>query len=559
MNLDAWVQRRFKRVEHSTADLHDYQTAAEQFAYDNEFSALWLDTGLGKSAVILRLIYRLILNGLTSPVLIIAPKRVATVTWPDELAEWSFGAPLTYEIIRDEAMVESVNRSGQVARKAITSGAMGREHLAKAEEKARRKAAREEMDENETEALVKGALDAEVLRLIEDVRTRAASLAVRNMLIDRPAQIYLINRDQVEFLVDAFRGDWPFRTVIIDESSCLKNHRTNRWKALWKVRPLIDRMHELTATPAAEGYLWLFGQITLLDRGDRFGLVFTKYAERYFTQNKWTRKYELREGAEKEISDLVADIALPMKQEDYLDLQQPITSPIKVRLSDEAMALYRQMEEDFVLELPSGAEVEAETAAALSQKLSQLASGVVYDNVLEEKPDGTFKKKRVVHHVHDDKIDALRELEEELDGEHMLVSYYHQSSVERILAAFPQARELDKDGKRIAEWNKGKIKMLLIHPMSAGYGLNLQRGGRHIVFFDPVYSLEAYYQTYRRLARQGQKGIVIIHQLVTTGTIDDVVFDCLREKKDVQDEFFKLVARLRRKLALARQPDVDAI
>lgn len=520
MSLAAYVADRFSDVKLGEENLHGYQSMMEQFAYENPFSALWADTGLGKSATMLKLIHRLVTNEETGPVLVIGPRRVVEVTWPDEIREWRFAAPLTHTIIRDDTLTDTINKAGQAARREAKLNGHGKE-----------------------------AADA----IVREARQAASRKAVRDMMRKRPASIYLIHREQIEFLVEAFERDWPFSTVIIDESSCLKDHKTNRWKALWRVRPLIKRMHQLTATPAAESYLYLFAQITLLDRGERLGKSFTKYAQQYFTQNKYTMKWAPREGAVEEITAKVSDICVVLKQEDYLDLQQPVTVQHHVQLDDKQTSLYRTMENDFVVELDDGTEVEAETAAALSQKLLQMASGVLYDTVLEEVGPDVLRKRRVVHQLHDHKLDALAQLEEELNGESMLVSYCHQSSLDRILDRFPHAKAMDKEGKLIKEWNKGKVKMLLIHPQSDAHGLNLQKGGRHVVFFDLPFSYEQYYQLYRRLARQGQQLLVVIHQLIARGTRDEDVAEILCNKGDVQEVFFKLIMKMRRRRARERQ------
>jgi SNF2 family DNA or RNA helicase len=557
----ARVRRMFSQVKLTLKDLHQYQIDAEKFLYENPFSALFLDTGLGKTAILLRLINRLVVNNECKRVLIIAPQRVANVTWPDEIAQWSFSAWISHTIIRDDDLVDSINKAGQLSRRLIKTDGHGAGRIALAKKRSRVKAFDDALEMGLDSSYVQKQIsEAEKIvekKLVKKDRLVEAQKAVRRMLVERPAKIYLIHKEQVEFLVEAFGRDWPFDTVIIDESSSLKDHTTKRWKALWKVRPLIKRMHQLTATPAAEGYQYLFAQIVLLDRGKRFGTTVTKFREKFFNQNFYTKKWEIREGSQDDITKLIADLCLVMKQEDYLDLEQPVVVKKKIHLSETQMAVYRKMEDDFLIEMEDGTVVEAETAAALSQKLLQMASGVVYDNILEEQENGDIKKRRVVHHLHDDKIDALRQLEEEINGESMLIAYYHKSSLDRIMKAFPDAKPMDKAGKLIKEWNKGKVKKLLIHPMSDAHGLNLQKGGRHVVFFDLPWSYENYYQLYRRLARQGQKFLVMIHQLIAVGTIDEVVAECLDDKRDSQEIFFKMITAMRRRKAKNQRSTLD--
>lgn len=334
--------------------------------------------------------------------------------------------------------------------------------------------------------------------------------------------------------------------------NCLKDHTSNRFKAMRKVRPLLKRMIQLTATPAAETYLHLFPQIFLLDEGERFGRHVTKFQQRYFTQNRYTYKWELRPGAEEEIAAKIADIALTLKAEDYLALEKPVMLMEKITLSADAMALYRKMEEDFLITLPNGAEIEAETAAALSQKLGQMSSGVVYQTLLEAGTGGNFKRSRVVHLLHDDKIEKLATIVEEAQGDPLLVSYWHESSLARLKQAFPKAVVMDKKGTCIKPWNAGKIEILLIHPASAGHGLNLQHGGRRIVFFDIPWSLGLYLQLIGRLARQGQKRTVFVHHLIAAGTLDEEVIKVLSEKRDAQDLLFRLLKRMRARLTRSK-------
>lgn len=514
--LQKWIDKTFAKVELWLKDLHDYQDTASDFMWDNPFSALFIDTGLGKTGSALHLIYRLLMDGQTDPVLVIGPGRVVEVTWPDEISKWSFSSFIKYEVIKSEELVAQLTRvSNQVSRREKING---------------------------TSKELKAAL-------IKDARAKEARRLVRGMMVDRPADVYAINREAVEFLVDAFGRDWPFKTVIVDESSCLKDHTTNRWKALWKVRLLIRRMHQLTATPTTEGYIFLFAQITLLDAGKRFGKNFKKWSDKYFTQCKYTRKWSMREGADTEIMESISDICMVLRD----DSPKPDFVVHPVNISEQERALYASMERDFIVELPDGTEVEAETAAALNQKLAQMASGVLYEDILEEDLDGNFQKRRVVHKIHDEKILALKQLQEELNGESMLVAYYHQSSLDRLLAAFPEAKVLDKKGALIKDWNKGKIPILLLNPQSGAHGLNLQKGGRHCVFFDLIWSEELHYQFWRRLARQGQELLVVVHYLIVRNTIDELFLECLENKRDMQEVFFKMLNRIRARLRRAMQ------
>lgn len=557
---DARIQAAFAGCLRDRDAMHDYQESAVEFLKLNPFSALFVDLGLGKSVISLTTILDLVREFETDCTLVIAPLRVANETWPTEIGQWRHTAALSAHRIRDEELVERVNEAGAEARELLKRfGAdadevqtfIRRHRTLELRRKAKklgyggpdiRRYGAKHIDA----AMGAPVSPAERKLYVQDCRRRAAAVAVREQKARNPASIYIINREQVEFLVEAWGRDWPYDTVFIDESSSLKDHRTKRWKALKKVRPFMRRMHQLTATPAAETYLHLFGQIYLLDRGERLGKSFTEFTETYFKHNKYDYSYKLLPGAEEAIAAKISDICLTMKAEDYLSLEKPVMLVRNVRLSEREQNLYTTMERDSIVEL-NGVEIEAETAAALSAKLLQLASGVLYDTQLMQDPiTEEFEKIKTVHPVHEHKIGSLQELQEEVGGESLLVAYHFKSSLERLQRAFPEAVVMDREGKVVKQWNSGKIKMLLVHPQSAGHGLNLQHGGRHVVFFDLPWSLELYLQLIGRLARQGQQKVVYVHHLVAQGTIDEVVLDCLLQKRDAQDVLFRLLKRLRK-------------
>lgn len=514
---------KFIDVIRTFDDMHPYQHKAVKFLLDNPFSALFIDLGLGKSIISLTTIVHLVKSmSLKGHVLVIAPIRVANETWPTEIGLWEHTAPLSYVNIRDEILVKTINAAGDAERKKATL------ELKRDVERTQYTRERKRLTEDR----------------VEKVRLIASKKAVREQMVRCKGTIHLINREQIEFLVSAWGRDWPYQTVFIDESSCLKDHKTNRFKALAKIRPLITRMHQLTATPAAETYLHLFAQIYLLDLGKRFGKSYNKFTEKYCTYNQYSRKYTFRAGAKDEIANLISDITLTMKAEDYLNLEKPVPLIDKVKLSKHEKELYDKLEKDFVVELDNGVEIEAETAAALSQKLLQMSSGVLYDTKLVADEWNDLKEVLTVHSIHDHKIDKLKLIVEESENEPILVSYHFKSSLDRLLKAFPKAVKMDKQGECIKKWNKGEIPMLLIHPMSGGHGLNLQQGGRRIVFFDIPWSLELYQQLIGRLARQGQKFVVFVHHLVAEGTLDEAVVECLGEKCDAQELLFSILKKL---------------
>lgn len=389
--------------------------------------------------------------------------------------------------------------------------------------------------------------------------------AKKEDLVKQRTSVHFINREQLEWLVYFWKDAWPYRRVFVDESSSLKDHTSKRFKALAKVRNtpgLITRLHLLTATPAAETYIHLFTQMYLLDLGQRLGKNITAYRERYFTYNKYSMKYKLRPGAEEEILAKIADVCLVMKAKDYLSRAEPTVLQRKVTLEPAQLALIKKLEKDFIITLTDGTEIEAKTAAILSSMLLQMASGSVYETQLVEDFDtDDLKKVKKVHSIHDHKIVALKEIFEEAQtqGEPLLVAYYFQSSLAKLRKAFPNATVMDNGGKCIKPWNAGKIPMLLIHPQSAGHGLNLQHGGHTLIFFDLIYSLEYYLQTIGRIDRQGQANPVIVQLMIAEGTRDQDVAAALVQKQDAQEMLFVILKRLIRAMRKAARSIDNAI
>ncbi len=349
--------------------------------------------------------------------------------------------------------------------------------------------------------------------------------------LNTPADLYIINRENVVWLVDYYRNSWPFDMVVVDESSSFKSHNAKRFKALASVGPRIDRMVELTGTPSPNGLNDLWSQLFLLDEGERLGKRYTQFRERYFQPDKrgadgMVYSYEAKPGTEESILQKISDICISMKAEDYLQLPAVTCHQIPVVLDAKAEKAYRELERKMVLELPEEEEISVTSAAALSNKLLQLANGAIYD------------EDRNIHEIHGCKIEAFLELVESLQGKPALVFYNYQHDRIRILKA------LEKSGLRVRElktagdeddWNAKKIDILLTHPASSAYGLNLQEGGNHVVWFGLTWNYELYTQANKRLHRQGQTERVIIHHLVCEGTRDEDVMTALERKDDVQE------------------------
>ena len=370
------------------------------------------------------------------------------------------------------------------------------------------------------------------------------SQAKRIRALNTPADLYVINRENVCWLVDYYRNAWPFDMVVIDESSSFKSHSAKRFKALAGISSRISRMVELTGTPSPNGLADLWSQVYLLDGGERLGKRYSQFRERYFQPDKrgadgMIYSYEAKPGTEESILAKISDICISMKAEDYLELPDLTYHEIPVELDKKSWKAYQDLERKMILELPEDDElISVTSAAALSNKLLQLANGAVYD------------EDRQVHEVHDCKIEAFLELVESLQGKPVLVFYNYQHDRERILKA------LAKSGLRIRElkttqdeddWNAGRIDILLTHPASSAYGLNLQQGGNHVIWFGLTWNYELYTQANKRLHRQGQVNKVIIHHLVSTGTRDEEVMTALKRKDDVQNWVMEsLKARIRR-------------
>lgn len=362
-------------------------------------------------------------------------------------------------------------------------------------------------------------------------------MATREAALRADADIYIVNRDVVKWLVSYYRDKWPFDMVVIDESSSFKNPASQRFKALRKVRPLIQRVVLLTGTPAPNGLMDLWSQLYLLDRGERLGRTLTEYRERYFRPGQQSGyvvySYDLRPGADKEIYGRIGDICVSMRSEDYLTLPPLLQNVVRVELPNEALERYREMEKELVLSI-GDTDITAVSAAALTNKLLQMANGAVYDTEGE------------VVRIHDAKLEALDEIISCNEGKSVMVIYSYRHDLERLRGKYPKAREL-KTAEDICDWNAGRIPLLLVHPQSAGHGLNLQHGGHIAIWYGLTWSLEAYQQTNKRLHRPGQSESVVLHHLVAKGTIDEDVMRALEGKAAGQESMLEAVkARIER-------------
>ena len=454
---------------------HEYQKYATNFIEANAVSALLIDMGLGKTVITLTALNDLLFDSFTArKVLIIAPLRVALVSWPDELRKWKHLANLTYSIV----------------------------------------------------------IGTELERL---------------SALRKNADIYIINRENLEWLVMRSGHTFDFDTVVIDELSSFKNGRSKRHKALMQVRPYIKRIIGLTGTPAPNGLMDLWAEFKVLDSGVRLGRFITHYRNEYFVPDKRNGmvvfSYRPQKGAEERIYSRVDDITISMKAIDHLDMPKLVEVSRTVELSTKEMKVYRELGQEMVMQL-KGEEISSVNAAVLTNKLLQIANGSIYSDSGDS----------VV--VHDRKLDALEDLVEEANGKPLLVAYWFRSDLTRIRDRLDELKvsyaTLDK-ADNIRKWNDRELSVGLIHPASAGHGLNLQSGGNTIVWFGLTWSLELYQQTNARLYRQGQneKSVVIIH-IIAKGTMDERVLDALRCKNATQT---KLVDALRVELGKEAKTD----
>ena len=380
--------------------------------------------------------------------------------------------------------------------------------------------------------------DLDVSVIVGDAKTRTAA-------INRPAMVYIINRENTKWLVEYYEKNgrrWDFDCVVIDELSSFKNHQSQRFKWLRKIRPYVKRWVGLTGTPTSNGLMDLWAEIGILDGGERLGRFIGRYREAYFrpgAMNPHTGvvyQYTIRPGAEEQIYRKISDITISMKALDYLKMPEYVSVTHEVQMSPAERDIYDRMKNDLIIPLEGG-DIDAVNAASLSNKLLQMSNGAVYD------------ENQSVRLIHQRKREMLEDLIEAANGQPVLVAYWFRHDKARIQEYLKsigcETREI-KESKDIQDWNAGKIPVALIHPASAGHGLNIQDGGHILIWFGLTWSLELYMQANARLWRQGQKNTVTIHHIITKGTVDEDVMAAL-EAKDVTQE--KLIAAVKARLS----------
>ena len=378
-----------------------------------------------------------------------------------------------------------------------------------------------------------------------DVSVIVGTAKERIAAVNRNALIYVINRDTVKWLVEYHEKNgqrWPYDMVVIDELSSFKNHQSQRFKALRRVRPYVKRFVGLTGTPTSNGLMDLWAEIGILDGGERLGKFIGRYQDMYFkpaSMNPRTGvvdKYAPKPGAEEQIYECISDITISMKALDYLDMPDCVSVTHEVVMDEKERKLYETLKNDLIIPLENG-DIDAANAAALSNKLLQMANGAVYD------------ENRAARVIHNRKLEMLEDLIESANGQSVLIAYWFKHDrariVEYLKALGYDPREI-KGSQDIQDWNDGKIPVALIHPASAGHGLNIQDGGHILIWFGLTWSLELYQQTNARLWRQGQTEVVTIHHIVCKDTVDEDVMKALTEKNVTQE---KLIAAVRARLS----------
>ena len=357
------------------------------------------------------------------------------------------------------------------------------------------------------------------------------SVTERKEALKKKAHIYLINRENVSWLIEDSGHPFDFDMVVIDELSSFKSYQAKRFRSLLKVRPKVKRIVGLTGTPSSNGLMDLWAEFRVLDLGKRLGRFITHYRNNYFQPDKRNGmviySYKPLPGAEDAIYEQISDMTISMKAVDHLNMPECIFNEVRVTLSDTEKDKYDTLRDDLILSI-GDSEIDAANAASLSNKLSQMANGAVY------------RADQSVQEIHDHKLDALEDLIEAANGKPVLVAYWFKHDLERIKARF-EVREI-KSSKDITDWNDGKIPVAVIHPASAGHGLNLQAGGSTLIWFGLTWSLELYQQTNARLWRQGQKSeTVVIHHIVTEDTIDELILKALHRKEKTQNALIDAV------------------
>lgn len=501
------------------SDMHKYQLRMVDWVLKNQNSALWADPGLGKTVVTLTAIKQLKADFEINRSLVVAPLRVARSVWPKEIKRWEHLQEMTCENLYWPGAEENTVAYNQMNKEGLQPN---------------------DRDSNKERLKKLKRRDAIMYKLyIPWLRSK----------LSKHADIYTINREQVHLLCRILYLNWGFDNVILDEASSFKNPASQRWQGLKHIRSKIYRLLELTGTPASNGLMNIWAQVWLMDQGESLYRTISAFRDTYYNKDHDGYNYTIRDGAKKVIYEKVEHLCLTMLAEDYLELPELIPVMVPLELPPKARAMYNELEREFMLTIDDET-VNAVHTAALHNKLRQICNGTIYTDGTLEDPENDTQHMKVAlgkknwKKVHDVKIDALRSIYEEAESQPVLVAYGFLHDLARLKKAFPEARTLDSE-KTIDEWNAGEITMLLVHPASAGHGLNLQFGGHIAVWYGITWDLELYEQFNKRLDRQGQEKPVIIHHLYIDNATERTMLESLKEKRMGQRE---LLMRMKKKI-----------
>lgn len=509
--------------------LRPYQRAAIRFIKEKRRCALFVDPGLGKTATTLTGLCDMIEELECGRVLVIAPPQVAKKTWHKEMADWAHLKNKSYVIIKG-----TPKQRRELLRRPACFHIMSMELLPWLLQELGGDIPRYTkviggvIEDNAVDG--KPLKDGDVVKTPEGHLYRMDDGKLSKARADTAMRYE--PGDSIKVKDSAWRSpeDCPYDAIVVDESSKVKSSSTNRWHALKQLAFMVEYFIELTGTPSANSLEDLWAQIYLLDGGQRLGGTITAFRERWFQPSYDGHGYKVKKWAIPIIEKRIADIVFTLREADYADLPPRMYNLMRLTLDDATLKEYKKFERTYVLKLTEEKKLVARDGAAITTKLLQLANGVVYNS---EGPDDD--KAKVEYAFHRVKLDALRDLAEELHGHPLLVVYSFRSDVSRIQKEIPHARLFDDKEETQDSWNRGEIPMLLVHPQSAAHGLNLQFGGNNVVWYGPTYSLENYIQMNKRLHRSGQTKPVMIHHLLSEGTIDEDVMEALNGKNDMQE------------------------
>ena len=514
-------------------DLRAYQSAAEEFVRRVRRGALFVDPGLGKTAITLTAFTGLIDELECGRVLVLAPPRVAKKTWPDEFAEWEHTHEHSYTHIQG-----SIAQRRKLLQRPTSFHIMSIEMMPWL--------LKEMGGHAPDRAKIKRILGGNFEPIEGESEADRIARRVRGLIAEGVPASVLEGKDEdgVEKIAERaakMENKWrpptrfPYDAIVIDESSKVKEHNTNRFRALRLMSRHVQYMLLLTGTPAANGMTDLWAQLFLIDFGERLGQNITAFRDRWCKENYNGHGYHVQKDFVGLIEERISDVVFTLREEDYANLPPRMYNTINLEFDPVTAEKYKKFERTYVLELAEEKQLTVNNGAAITTKLQQLSNGVVY------KTDELGGKEE--HFFHDTKLDALADLVNELNGQPVLVAYQFKSDIRRLLKRFPGAELFGKDPTTQDRWNAGEIPMMLVHPKSAAHGLNFQHGGCNGVWYGLPWSLEDYIQLNKRLHRSGQKKPVMIHHLVIAGTMDEDALATLAGKNDMQESLLNALKK----------------